>query len=255
MDVRVIAATNRSLARMVKKGAFREDLYYRVNVIRFEIPPLRERPEDIPMLVEHFCEKFSRSGEPRKEVVAFGDGDAAGRMPGPATCAKLENVIEPRLRHLPESGHRPAVHLSPDPTPPPQGRAAFHDRHRSAAAGRPARNRRLGGESLYQESTERYDARGMSANVPGSVGCRDAVSPPSWRNMPSTARNCATSERPGSPWVPRAEPGASGVPLGSRDLPVGPASRAGRFCRPARLAGPTYAVGPASRAGAASGVP
>src|SRR5262245_10360244 len=68
VDVRIIAATNRSLARMVKRGTFREDLYYRINVVRIEVPPLRERTEDIPLLVKHFAQKFARPGESPKEV-------------------------------------------------------------------------------------------------------------------------------------------------------------------------------------------
>jgi DNA-binding NtrC family response regulator len=61
VDIRIIAATNKHLEKMIAKGEFREDLYYRLNVITIEIPSLRERREDIPILVEHFLEKFSLS--------------------------------------------------------------------------------------------------------------------------------------------------------------------------------------------------
>jgi len=59
VDVRIISATNRNLEEMVKKGDFREDLYYRLNVIPVSIPPLRERREDIPVLTKYFIEKYA----------------------------------------------------------------------------------------------------------------------------------------------------------------------------------------------------
>ena len=60
MDVRVIAATNKPLADMAASGQFREDLFYRLRVLTVEIPPLRERPDDIPVLAMHFCRRSSK---------------------------------------------------------------------------------------------------------------------------------------------------------------------------------------------------
>jgi transcriptional regulator with PAS, ATPase and Fis domain len=97
VDVRVIAATNRDLRQMVESGRFREDLYYRVNVINIRVPPLRERREDIPLLVEHFLEKYrSREAEIRK-VVTPGAMDALMAYNWPGNVRQLENEVQRAL--------------------------------------------------------------------------------------------------------------------------------------------------------------
>jgi DNA-binding NtrC family response regulator len=93
VDVRVIAATNRSLQHLARDGKFREDLYYRLNVVKIDLPPLRDRAEDIPLLAMHFAEKYARQGEGPKAI----DPEAmelmlAYRWPG--NIRELENAIE-----------------------------------------------------------------------------------------------------------------------------------------------------------------
>jgi DNA-binding NtrC family response regulator len=94
VDVRVIAATNRDLKQMVSDGKFQEDLYYRLNVIPIDIPPLRERREDIPILVEHFVEKHrQRTGKPVDRVEP-GVLETLQRYDWPGNVRELENTIE-----------------------------------------------------------------------------------------------------------------------------------------------------------------
>jgi two-component system response regulator PilR (NtrC family) len=91
VDVRVIAATNSELARMVGDGTFREDLYYRLNVINVQLPPLRERREDIPVLVKHFLERFAPDVEMH---VSQGAMRALMAYPWPGNVRQLENAVE-----------------------------------------------------------------------------------------------------------------------------------------------------------------
>jgi transcriptional regulator with PAS, ATPase and Fis domain len=96
VDVRVIAATNRSLPEMVSQGHFREDLFYRINVINIHVPPLRDRREDIPLLVEHFFENMGRNNGNRPQVSPEAYV-ALSEYPWPGNVRELANVIERML--------------------------------------------------------------------------------------------------------------------------------------------------------------
>jgi DNA-binding NtrC family response regulator len=129
VDVRVIAATNSDLGRMVGEGTFREDLYYRLNVIPVRLPPLRDRREDIPVLVKHFLEKFT-AGTPMVVTQAAMRALMAYQWPG--NVRQLENAIEravalgsgnreielsdlpPELQEIPEALTTPAVDFPED---------------------------------------------------------------------------------------------------------------------------------------------
>ena len=116
-DIRVIAASNKSLHRLMEEGTFREDLYYRINVIRLVIPPLRDRREDVLLLVEHFVDKFARlrtkdiSGVSEEALAVLMEYDYPGNV------RELENIIEHasvlcqggliELRHLPGALREP----------------------------------------------------------------------------------------------------------------------------------------------------
>ncbi|MBF8295553.1 MAG: Response regulator [Bacteroidetes bacterium] len=94
VDVRVIAATNKDLEDAIKKGAFREDLFYRLNVIAIEIPPLRKRREDIALLVEHYLHRFEK--EQRRKKLSFSKEawDLLLRYDYPGNVRELENIIQ-----------------------------------------------------------------------------------------------------------------------------------------------------------------
>ena len=125
-DVRVIVATNLDLAEQMRKGEFREDLYYRVNVVRVELPPLRRRKEDIPLLVDHFIGRFNRLQERSVRGIAAEALSLLMAHDWPGNVRELENVIERSfilcqsgfigIPHLPDelTAHRPISPSSPD---------------------------------------------------------------------------------------------------------------------------------------------
>jgi formate hydrogenlyase transcriptional activator len=94
VDVRLIAATNRDIGAEVQKGAFRKDLYYRLNVFPIEVPPLRERPEDIPLLVEAFVREFSSKMGKRIRTIPKRSMEALQRHQWPGNIRELRNVVE-----------------------------------------------------------------------------------------------------------------------------------------------------------------
>ncbi len=104
VDVRVIAATNRDLAERIKSGEFREDLYYRINVIPVNLPPLRRRREDIPLLAEHFITKYSVSMGIDAKPIAASAMRVLERYQWPGNVRELENVIERALALSTEDG-------------------------------------------------------------------------------------------------------------------------------------------------------
>ncbi len=93
-DARILTATNRNIEAMVREGTFREDLYYRINVVNLAIPPLRERLEDLPRLIDHFIEQFR--GKRQKPIESVSDEVMAllRRYPWPGNIRELENAIE-----------------------------------------------------------------------------------------------------------------------------------------------------------------
>jgi DNA-binding NtrC family response regulator len=108
VDVRVVSATNRNLDEALKEGVFREDLFYRLNGVRIKLPPLRERPEDIPLLLQHFLEKFSSD---RKIVISPDAEKTLREYRWSGNVREMENVVERasllatnciELKHLPD---------------------------------------------------------------------------------------------------------------------------------------------------------
>lgn len=111
VDVRIIAATNRDLEKAVKEGTFREDLYYRLNVIPLHLPPLRKMKEDVPLLVEHFVAELSKSKKKEPPRISRETMDCLVNYKWPGNVRELENLIE-RLIILKEGDN-----ITPDELP------------------------------------------------------------------------------------------------------------------------------------------
>jgi two-component system nitrogen regulation response regulator NtrX len=94
VDVRVLAATNQDLGREIEKGRFREDLYYRLNVVPFHVPPLRERREDIPTIAEHFARQAAAENDRRPKRLAPDALAALAAYPWPGNVRELKNIVE-----------------------------------------------------------------------------------------------------------------------------------------------------------------
>ena len=136
VDVRIIAATNRNLEDDVREGKFREDLFYRLNVMNLHIPPLRERDEDIPLLALHFLKKYVQKN--RKDLKGFTPAamDVLTKSAWPGNVRELENVVERAV----------ILAMSPyisDKDFPPSLMASYHQDHKDKM---PASG--LGGKSL-----------------------------------------------------------------------------------------------------------
>ena len=93
-DIRVIAATNQDLAKAIAEGRFREDLFYRINVIPIALPPLRERREDIPLLAEHFLAKYTEQMEKQIAGISHEAMELLVQHDWPGNIRELENVLE-----------------------------------------------------------------------------------------------------------------------------------------------------------------
>jgi formate hydrogenlyase transcriptional activator len=135
VDIRLIAATNQNLEEMVKAGQFRSDLYYRLKVFPITIPPLHDRPEDIPLLAEHFVRKHAKRMGKRIEIIPPETMEAMKRWHWPGNVRELENFIERavilsqgRVLKAPTREIRTARSTEPDPAAP----ATLEDAEREA---------------------------------------------------------------------------------------------------------------------------
>jgi PAS domain S-box-containing protein len=155
-DVRIIAATNRDLARQVAQGTFREDLYYRLNVFPIRVPALRDRPEDIPLLVWGFVQEFSRSMGKSVDQISRHTMDALQRHSWPGNIRELRNVVERAM--IVAQG--PALHIEL----PQQPGDAVHSLHEDLTLDEVQRRHIL---SVLERTGWRVSGHGGAAEVLG----------------------------------------------------------------------------------------
>ncbi len=141
-NVRIVAATNKNLEKLVKNGAFRDDLYYRVNVVKLLLPPLRKRKEDIPLLAEHFIRKFNRLNDRKIQGISPEALSILMSHDFPGNIRELENIIEYAslvckkivlgIEHLPEYLRQQSDNTRIGlPRALPQKEFSFHDIERN----------------------------------------------------------------------------------------------------------------------------
>jgi DNA-binding NtrC family response regulator len=122
VDVRVIAATHTDLADLIKQGKFREDLYYRINVVPIGLPALRERPSDVPPLALHFIEKICREENLAAKQISYETLSRLGGHDWPGNVRQLENAVE---KAIVLSGERSVLLPGDFPLPPRRHPIAF----------------------------------------------------------------------------------------------------------------------------------
>jgi PAS domain S-box-containing protein len=188
-NVRVITATHRDLADLVQRGEFREDLYYRINVMRMQLPDLRDRREDIPLLIDHFVGRFNRIHN--KDIAGISDDvlELLMRYNFPGNARELENIIEHafvlcragliELRHLPpevlDKAGPPSVKVQPGST-----LRAIEALHISDALRRNRGNRKATAEELgIHPSTLLRKIRTLGIELPDQDGRSSRQEPPS----------------------------------------------------------------------------
>ena len=165
VNVRVIAATNRDLLRQVGAGAFREDLYYRLNVIRIHVPPLRQRAEDVPALFEHFIRMFSHQYDLPPRTLTHEAAEALSAFRWPGNVRELKNLVEQlvvkapgqavRAHDLPFELQGPSRVMASTPSP------AAEDANQAVVA-RLVRRMLSEGESFWAVVHEPFMARDLS---------------------------------------------------------------------------------------------